>query len=151
MLERLKVTYPRDVEAGFRKRARKAFPNETMAYLLGHLKGDKIEILYNYFPDDLEKFCAPSYVYVQDRWIVKARKLAKKLGCVLLGDIHSHPYNHGEIKLGMGRDHSPSEIDLTRRLYGPLQGICLVRQGATGRLSTSLRLWGPMILTTIKS
>jgi len=132
----------------FKKRAKASFPNETFAYLLGRIEGEGEKIVVDglYYPQNTEEFCGPNFVYVQDDWIKEAKKEAKNLGMIVLGDIHSHPYK----KHAKNTDTSPSEADWESMEYGQIMAICVIKQLKNGHLRARTRFWGPMPQVKVK-
>jgi hypothetical protein len=136
-----------DVIEEFKDSAKAKFPRETYAILLGRIEVDRVQVTELYVPADVDKHCHTSAVNVQQCWGAKAKRYAKAVGLVVLGDIHSHPYEAAEMEARRPHlpDASPSEGDLKRSKFGILQGICLVTESNTGKLRSRVRFWGAAI------
>jgi proteasome lid subunit RPN8/RPN11 len=142
------VEIPRRLVEEFKNAAKRAFPRETFAYLIGHEAGTSVGIEELYFPDGLEKHTTEAAVNVQPHWLIDAQAHARDIEATVLGDIHSHPFKH---RRGHGEpDRSPSESDIDRA-WSNLYGICLVRQDKNGRLFSSIRFYSrqPEVITRI--
>jgi proteasome lid subunit RPN8/RPN11 len=137
----LTIRAPRHVIERFKRDARLAFPHEAYAVLIGHEEADVVEITELWTPDHVGK-CFSGRVDIHPLWFVEAEEFARDIGAVVVGDIHSHPYQHGV----QGCGHEQSECDLD---YAPhwqkIAGICRVTQSRAGRLRASVRFWGPLI------
>lgn len=138
----LKVHVPSKLEADFVSRAKRAFPKEVLAYLIGHAdENHTLDVKEIMYPADVDLHTTRDAVDVQWRWVREARRRAKAINGMVVGDIHSHPYTATELH-GRRPDCSPSENDLTRAKPGEIQGICTISQGKDGRLRARVRYWG---------
>src|SRR5208282_2347385 len=98
ILEQLKVRVKGKIVSAFKKAAKEAFPCETLAYMLGTIRGKSLTIESLYFPPDVDDHCTPKAVFVQRSWLKAAKKEAKILGLEVIGDLHSHPYEWSALK-----------------------------------------------------
>lgn len=137
------------VERRFRQQAREAFPKETLAYLMGHDYGNRMEVVDLWVPPaDLTK-ATSYYIDLAEHIDWEAAEYAKSEGLQLLGDIHTHPWTHSEVdlrrRIRFSSPISPSASDWDR-LEGVrwLMGICLIEQMANQRLRCQFRYWGPI-------
>lgn len=141
-LSPLTVTFPTNIHFlrgpanEFRRRAREAFPKETVACLLGTATSRYVRITDLWIPEDMQG--DRGYVIFDDS---DAKNVARDLGLLHLGDIHSHCWPWPKMKNVV--DASPSEDDLAQPGV-KLQAICAVTQSAKGRLSTRIRVWPPV-------
>ncbi len=147
LLKPMRLEISEELVDEFKDRAKAAFPTETWAALLGKIEPDKITVDELWMPAGLSKYCHRSYVDIQGDWSTAAKRYAKKLGKVVLGDIHSHPYDLVELTARKPHrpDASPSEGDYDRQRDGLLQGICLVTETKTHQLRARIRFWGMTI------
>lgn len=126
----------------FVDQAKKAWPYETMAILLGHdsirRKDRHIEIHDLYVPEDLDKHCTTNRIYLQDHWYAEAVEAAKDDGLEVVGDIHSHPYIEYEATAC-----APSRQDLETYHWDGLTGIVNIWMSKRG-LRHFVKFWGPM-------
>jgi len=143
------IQVPARISVEFKKAAKASFPNETFAYLLGHKADGKICIDELFFPTDVEKFCGPDYVDVQNNWTTEVKKKCKRDGLTILGDLHAHPYNNKQLKK-YNTDTSPSEQDWNSLKEGHIMGICLITECKNGNLKTRIRFWGPFLKVCVK-
>ena len=137
------------VAALFKKGAKESFPNETFAYLLGHKETGRIVIDDLFFPTNVDKFCGRSIVKVQVACVAEAKRYAKKNSMMILGDIHSHPYNKKEVKI-YNADTSPSEGDWNRSKADYVMAICLVTECQNRNLRARTKFWGPIPEVKVK-
>ena len=131
----------------FKKKAKKSFPNEAYAYLLGHNDGEKIIVDSLFYPTDVDSFCSPGAVDVQHDWWYEAKREAKRLDLTIIGDIHSHPYK----KNAKNTDTSPSETDWDGLVGGHIMAICVIKQLNNGHLRARTKFWGPMPQVKVKT
>ena len=147
-VEPVKVELPSKLVKEFKCEAKKAFPKETLAYILGRINGHNFDVEELWWPDDINNHTSTDEIRLQPYWAAEAQEHAKEHGLQIIGTIHTHPYKYGEVK---GPDRAPSENDLDSELacYG-LIGICRVVENKNGHLRTSIRLWSPMLDVKIK-
>jgi hypothetical protein len=143
-LERIQIEIPNQVIRQFKKQARDAFPKETFAYLIGRDAGTVVEIESLFIPEGLDSHCTPASVAMQMHWPVDAREFAADDSAEVVGTIHSHPYTFEESG-GCRLDRGLSESDHEALRGQGISGICTVQQAKSGRLSASIRFWGPTI------
>ena len=142
----LRLIVPAEVEREFKAAAKKAFPAETFAYVLGRMIGDTVEIAELWWPDEdeLEEACNTWRVNVAPHWIVEAAEAGKEQGLIPLGDLHSHPYEGKDLIT----DRAQSEADIDRVSRMVIGGICTVqRRQRKGKsyLRAGIRWWPPLI------
>lgn len=139
------VKFPKKLAAEFYRNARKAFPNEEFAVLLGKKKGTVFLIEDLYFPPERLNVQSPDFVPVQQNWFNEAYQIAKENNLIILGDIHSHCYEMDEPG-SPGTD--PSEADWEYAEYMKqatgdryrLMGIVRVLKRG-GKLTCRSRFW----------
>ncbi len=129
----------------FKTAARKCFPNETYAMLIGHEHPKGADIHYVWFPESV--ISSPAQILVDSAWIIEAEEWAREEhDMVVVGDIHSHPYKYTERPIGGGLpDHSQSEADIdVWPEWKKINGICRVVEFESGILRCSVRFWPPI-------
>lgn len=131
----------------FKKKAKKSFPNEAYAYLLGHTEGEKIIVDSLFYPTNVDSFCSAAAVDVQNKWWYEAKREAKRTDLTIVGDIHSHPYK----KHAKHTDTSPSETDWDGLVGGHIMAICVIKQLQNGHLRARTKFWGPMPQVKVKT
>lgn len=147
LFRQMRIRMSSRVRRIFIARVKKNFPCEALGYLIGRTDENyTLQVEEIFFPVDLDSKCTPSQVNVQHSWLRDARRRARELKAIVLGDIHSHPYTQEELaRYKISPDCSPSEGDLARSSIGLVAGICLVKQGSDGKLRTRIKYWGPMV------
>jgi hypothetical protein len=150
----IRLTVPPAIERAFKRQAKKAFPKETLAFLLGTQAGDTIHVDGLFTPEDMAEHCTTEAIYIQPHWLMDALDEAEEQECVCVGWIHSHPY---QATAGTFlRDHSQSETDILdagQMLGLPISGICVVQeigQNKKKHLRASMRFWGPSIAVELQ-
>lgn len=135
------VRYQKSVLEPFRRAARAAFPNEILAFLLGHEHAGVWEVLDVWFPpvDDPggNRWSIDGDAY--GRWEVEVLEHAREEGLEVIGDIHTHPYEYKD----WCRQAMPSEGDWAVGWPQRLSAICQVQQERGGRLTTRVRFYPP--------
>lgn len=149
-LGQIVIHVPERLTNQFKKQAKASFPNETYAYLLGHHEDGKIFVDDLYSPPNIDDFCAPGIVNVQWDWITSAKRHGRRNDMIIVGDIHSHPYNKAQAKK-YSADLSPSETDWDGLAAGQIMGICLVKQTKDGKLRAKTKFYGPMPQVKVKT
>jgi len=139
----INVEYPREVIGRFRAAARKAFPYETFAYLLGHALGTVYMVEDIWIPPDVAAHATKSSVTVPHSWLLEAREAAKDEDLRVIGDIHSHPRTFRQWG-GMVREVTPSAGDHAQGWPDGICGICVVTQQVNGQLTTRVKFYGPI-------
>lgn len=134
----MKIVYSRRLMDHFRRTAKAMYPREAYAALLSKVIGETCQIDMVYIPDDQEKWSSESGLAVPQRVWDKAQRIARKVGLVFAGDIHSHPFPSS-----FKHDCSPSDLDWTRAREARLtfHGICSIRKHPDGRLTTRIKFW----------
>lgn len=136
----------------FKKQAKKAFPKETIAYLCGIIEYDLITIEDLWIPDNVLNYCDHDTVWVKPEWAVEAIDYAKDNDLVIIGSIHSHPFTKKELSFysGTGKHQSEADIDSCGLAWQQISGICVVKELKTGKLTSSIRFWGPTVPLTVR-
>jgi hypothetical protein len=145
----INVCLPRLLEAQIKRQAKLAFPNETMAYLLGVDAGTNVEVCRLWVPPDVSDSGTPDQISLLDHWRPAAEEKAEELELAVLGTFHSHPYPLtplGKTRCHMLEDPTPSSADfLNSAELGPLIGICVIAETRSHELRSTLKIWGPQI------
>jgi len=136
--QRLTVAIPAHLVSRFRRRAKRTFPREAYAILLGSRVPQQITIEDLYFPTQSEIESTPEFVRVSEGAWVAARLTADWQGLEVVGDLHSHCYK-GK---GPVTDCAPSQTDLERFERAYVQGIMSITRLPGGKLRTRCRFWG---------
>ncbi len=128
----------------FKDECKEAFPKETLTYLCGDLEQNIITIEELWSPPDVLKYATKDSILLQPSWSVDAIDYAKENDLIVCGDAHSHPVSY---KYNYSVSHWPSEADIVSRglAWQQITGICVVREGPSGRLSSSVKFWGPTV------
>ena len=134
----MRVTYSRRLIDKFKAEAKRIYPKEAFAVLLGKRAGEMVRIDQLYIPDAQERLCTATCVPRADLWLNQARLLAATIGVDVLGEIHSHSEDHT-----FKHDVAPSEDDWTRagQLESATHGVCSLRKYPSGRMSARVRFW----------
>ena len=123
---------PSRVAEEFKTAAKRAWPREAFAYLLGQDAGSEIAVEELYFPDGVDQHCTEDAVYAPPHWEIEARLYAQEAGLSVVGDIHSHPRRYS-MWFGSRSDRAPSENDHESGWRG-IAGVCVVTEQKSGRL-----------------
>jgi hypothetical protein len=139
------VSVPRKVQTRFKHFACRMFPNEALAFIIGH-RGDGLVIVDIWYPplNELRKYATPEQVDVLDSWHMSAMEYAAGKRCIVLGNIHTHTYPW-KITRGLVYDPVQSIGDVNG--WSGLDLICgvaNVAEGSNGRKKCSdIAFWGP--------
>ena len=135
-----------------KKISKDAFPRETIVYLLGEIIYDHIFVHDLWIPDNVLDYCTHYSVNVKPEWQIEAIEYAKDNELEVVGSCHSHPFTKEELSVFSvtGAHQSESDIDSCGLFWQQISGICLVKQSKSGRLSSSIRFWGPTIPLTVR-
>ena len=133
------------VSESLKREAKRTFPNEAFAYLLGVNAGTLIVIDSIWTPEHMD--ASHGHVTVQPHWIIEAQMEAKEDGLEVVGDWHSHPYYSHEITQF---DGGLSERDCQNGWHG-VCGLCVVLQRQSGRLVSRNYFYGPMSRLELKA
>lgn len=139
-LRTIHLKVPAKIVEEFKGQAKRAFPKETFAYLLGRDAGTVVDVEELFVPLDVDERCTETSVAGTLQWIADAKQEATESGLQVVGDIHSHPYRYEHLYPTC----APSEGDLDDG-FTQIHGICQVRQCKNGLLRTYVRFWGPLI------
>lgn len=131
----------------FKAQAKSAFPKETIAYLCGTLEHNIITIEELWVPEDVLRYCTHDTVTIKPEWAIEAIEYAKDNDMVICGTIHTHPFTKEELAIysGTGKHQSEADIDSCGLAWQQISGICVVKESKSGRLSASIRFWGPTV------
>lgn len=132
----IRVTIGRKLLSSFKSEAKKAYPSETYAILIGRRKGGNFYITNVFYPENVQEHCTEHQVNVKGWWWQRAQELADAANEQVLGDIHSHPFDHT-----LAADHAPSEADWCRLEPGWIHAICVVMKQKSGRLRATTKFW----------
>jgi hypothetical protein len=156
-MKQINIALPRKIDKLFKDEAKRLFPKECYAIMVGHCdrKGN-LAISDLYFPDVYGMASNTDEVNVLPEWWRHAERLAESKDMVLLGDIHSHPFTHKECKI-YNASHAPSEADwLGTTGANPfwrewfVQGICVIRETKAHKLLSSMKFWGTPPCATVE-
>jgi proteasome lid subunit RPN8/RPN11 len=137
------VAIPRNILAGFRRRAKAAWPDEAYGILLGTHSGAQYTVENICYPLGIEDVSTPTRVRFTEEMWAEAEMDARWQGLIVLGDIHTHPYETMEL-LG---ECVPAQEDIDRFSEQYLQGIMtVIREG--GKTRTRCRFFAPFPSTT---
>lgn len=140
----VEVVTPKQVIDQFKEAAKEAYPLETIAYLIGYVQGSKCTVTSLYFSKS-NKGCTKVGINTHGNCKVAAKKLAASQNQMVVGDIHSHPYN------SVMTDLAPSTTDwLNQERDLHLMGICVVYPLKNGSKRAHVRFWGPAIVAELK-
>jgi proteasome lid subunit RPN8/RPN11 len=136
----MRITYSRRILDSFRKEAKRLFPLEAFAVLLGNIDGDSIDISGIFIPEDQERRCTTTGISSKNcnTWFARGGILAEVFGLTAIAEIHSHPENSG-----FSYDTSPSDTDWERvqQLENRLHAIFSIRRYPTGRTISRIKIW----------
>jgi hypothetical protein len=133
----MRVVYSRSLMDKFRAEAKRIFPKEAFAVLLGRRGDDSVRVTQLYIPEAQEKSCTRTKVHRANAWLGEARRLADTAGIDVLGEIHSH----AETSVWQ-HDRAPSEVDWDRAAdVSVVHGICSVRKYPSGRMVALVKFW----------
>ena len=150
-MRRIKVEVARWVLDAFRREAKRMFPKEAAAILIGQSFGDLYVIDDIWIPEDIESHVTEDCVYWQRHWDVDAYYQAEDEGEIVLGRIHSHPFRFVQCggEFAGCAEPAPSEGDWQYGWDG-VYGICVVAEQEDGSLRTRTRFFGPAIAAETK-
>lgn len=150
-----KVVFPAKLSSKLYKRAKKAFPNEEYAILIGkRLKNKDFEVVFLYFPTERLNDQHPEHVNVDQNWFETAHEMALTFGLEVLGDIHSHCYDVYEEGGNPGTDPSEADWEWAEEMKnisgGKYRLLGIVRVLKKGdKVSCRARFWPAMDLPII--
>jgi proteasome lid subunit RPN8/RPN11 len=131
----------------FKDISKDAFPSEILCYLVGDIEHNIITVEEFWFPENILDYCDHNTVNIQPHWGLEAIDYAKDNDMVISGSLHSHPYTKEELALYncTGKHQSEADIDSCGMAWQQIAGICVVKESPSGRLSSSIRFWGPTV------
>lgn len=138
------------VVAKFKRSAKEIFPLEAWGYLLGTTQDNCLEITDIWIPEDLKKYAKKDQVDPPAHWPILALEYCEEHELTPLGSIHSHPYMYDELHYNNKRicanpDHATSEADSLSGITTQVHAICRILQSKSGRLTATVKFWGPEI------
>lgn len=133
--------------------ARKAFPNEALAYLLGIRRGRQVTIMDLYEAEARVK--SNSAFYETPNSLPDAYVHAREEGLFVVGDVHSHPYGWADWRhfdpYFVEEQCWPSYFDWQGRMgHWWITGICRVLEHRGGRRTTKTAFYGPLMPVNVK-
>lgn len=140
-LRTINLYVPPKIIEEFKKQAKRSFPKESFAYLLGRDAGTQVEIEELHTPHGVEQHCTEGSVSIGENWLSEARKEARTSGLTVVGDIHSHPFLCPK---SYSPGCAPSEGDLDDGMT-QIHGICQVWKTKSDKLQAKVRFWGPIV------
>ena len=133
----LQVNFPLSLRRRFSRRAKAAFPVETLAVMIGQRKGCQIDVLDLLFPEPAS--ADENTVSVNHTWYDILNCGYQREGLQVIGDLHSHCYAHPII------DAAPSETDWEQVNGLPssctLHAVCAITQKENGKRRARFRFW----------
>ena len=134
----MRVTYPRRLLDRFKREAKRIFPKEAYAVLLGHRNGDSVRVTHLYIPYNQERLSKETSIPYANSWLQQARLEAIPEGLDVLGDCHSHTATSA-----WEQDTAPSAQDWDRSLQikSAIHCICSIRRYPSGRMIARTRFW----------
>jgi hypothetical protein len=143
-MDKVQIEVERWVLDVFRKEAKRLFPREAYAILIGHQVGNLYAVDDIWIPDDLEKHVTTHSVDIQPYWEIQAHCEAEEDDAAVLGSIHSHPFNFdkcgGEF---YGKAAAAPSVGDWQVGWPGIAGICAIAEQSDGRLKTRTRFYGP--------
>ncbi len=151
-MSRMKVEVDRRVTNKARRLAREFFPCEMYMYLLGRVYKNKVKICDYHVPADLAANSSEEGIWTPKCWVKQAKKYAQSQGLIIVGDIHSHPYQNVEVQTVHPDclSASPSEWDYDHPGVGGIQGILVILEKDNGSLVTRTKFYGPQLQLNLK-
>lgn len=146
------VDCPSSIIQRFKKKAKAAFPKETLSFLYGQIVGNHVYIDGIWTPPNIDEHCGHSVVYMQPEWDIEAIEYAKEHDAQVCGTIHSHPFRRTELDQFVYPDHAQSQADIEAcgMAWEQISGICRVLETRSGRLRASVKFWGPTVPLAVK-
>lgn len=144
----LTVRVERSVIDRFRREAKKRFPKEAYAILLGTKAPPGFYYVSElWVPGDIERYSTTHEVTIPDHWAIEAHHYAAEESLQVVGDAHSHPFSFRECdgKL-LGDEPSAGDWALGWR---DICGITCIAQQKDGRLRSKTRFFGPAQPVTV--
>lgn len=138
------IKIPRRLLDKFRKEAKRLFPREAAALLIGLRIGNGFHIDDLWIPEDLEQHVSENKIDWQEHWDADAHCEAAEMRLAVVGYIHSHPYRFTDSNKGrfVGcAEPAPSEGDWRHGWKG-VSAICVVAEQESGGLHTRTRFYG---------
>ena len=134
----MKITVSRRLLGHFRREAKRIYPKEAFAVLLGTSSETSLHITELFIPDQQERFSTPLSVPYANVWLRRAKELASASGLDILGEIHSHAD-----KSSWKHDTTPSQDDWTRSIQvgSKVHGVCSLRKYPSGRMVARVEFW----------
>jgi hypothetical protein len=149
----VKLIIPQKIADKARRQAKHWFPQEAYLELIGSIsKNNKvITIMDTWIPPDLSEFTSPGQIDINPAWRKESEKYAESIGGIVIGTIHSHPYNFKEClhSPAYRLDPSPSSCDLDN-MGNEVMGILVICQNKEGRFTTNLRIYGPILKLDVR-
>ena len=150
------IKIPGKILESFYRRAARIFPKEFYCYLVGEVDGEDVVVREAIYPQAGEIIGDENFVLPSNYFFQRAKKEAAESGLYVVGDLHSHCYDVGELGLDSGySDPSPSYADFTRLGKPPFKGfrffgICEIVEKRNGRKSKKFTWWEAKPLPKIK-
>lgn len=148
-----KVFFPDRLSRQFYRRAKKIFPNEEYAILIGKKVPEGLEVHHLYFPTERLNDLSPDHVNTKVNWFETAQEMANTLNLEVLGDVHSHCYVVEEDGMA-GTDPSEADWEWAQAMryvsggkYRLLGVVRILKKG--GKVSCRTRFWPAVDLPVI--
>lgn len=135
------VSLPRHLRRRWNRWACKAFPSETLGYILGQRVRGGLSAFELYIPSDVSDYADEVSIDTPDHWLPEADEAAAEVGLRVIGRVHTHPRKWSDWA-GSMEDAGQSETDLKPGWDGA-EGITLVVEQEDGSLRCRTRFYGP--------
>lgn len=133
----MRIIYSRRLLDHFRREAKRIFPKEAFAVLLGRSSENSVKITELFIPDNQERYCTEVGIPYANVWLRRAWDIAEQTHLDVLGELHSHPE-----KSSYKHDTTPSRNDWARAgRVSIVHGVCSLRKYPTGRMVARVEFW----------
>ena len=138
----MRLEIPSRIERRWHAEARRQWPLEAFAYLLGHRDAWGYAIEDIWIPSNSHAEASEYGIYTPRRWLHEAYRIADEEGLRVIGDVHSHPRRYRDYA-GSLAEATPSEGDYDTGWAG-LCGITNASEQRNGRIRCRTRFYAPI-------
>jgi hypothetical protein len=138
----MRLSFPQRLERRWHAEARRQWPLEAFAYLLGTRDAWGFSVEDLWIPPATHLEASEAGIYTPRRWLHEAYRIADEEGLTVLGDIHTHPRRFKAYG-GSLSEATPSEGDYATGWSG-LCGITNASEQRDGRIKCRTRFYGPI-------